>query len=152
MEELKPIAKSSNVKIEIDIADNIAKISGDPFQIVQAIENLLYNALRYTDFANEEAVKTKGGGKVLIKLRNKGKFVYCEIRDNGIGIPRDDQRYIFQKFFRAENVRRYQANGSGLGLYISKNIIEKSGGKIGFVSEEGKGTMFWFKLPCVVKK
>ena len=80
-------------------------------------------------------------------MKKKGKNLYFEIKDNGVGIPKGDQKYIFQKFFRSENILRYQTQGSGLGLYISKAIVERSGGKIGFKSEENKGSTFWFTLP-----
>jgi signal transduction histidine kinase len=144
--EFESITKSSNIKIGVISAPGLPKIYGDPFQILQVFENLLYNAVRYIGFTADNNVD-KGQGKVTIKLYRKGKYVFCEVQDNGIGIPKNDHKYIFQKFFRAENVRRYQTSGSGLGLYISKNIIEKSGGKMGFTSCEGVGTTFWLKLP-----
>ena len=82
-----------------------------------------------------------------IKIESQEKNIYFEIEDNGVGIPKEEQKYIFQKFFRSGNILRYQTQGSGLGLYISKAIIEKSGGKIGFKSQEGIGSTFWFTLP-----
>ena len=147
--EFDPIAKSSNIKIEMNAAANMPKVYSDPFQVLQAVENLLYNAVRYMGFPDGSKDRGNGPGVVTVNLFSSGKYVFCEVKDNGIGIPKDDQRYIFQKFFRAENVRRYQTSGSGLGLYITKNIIERSGGKMGFTSCEGKGTTFWFKLPVV---
>jgi len=146
--EFEPIAKSSNIKIEMVAAPGLPKVYSDPFQVLQVLENLLYNAIRYMGFAESG----KDRGKVEVTLRSKDGYVFCEVVDNGIGIPKDDQKYIFQKFFRAENVRRYQTGGSGLGLYISKSIIERSGGKMGFTSCEGKGTTFWFKLPVATKQ
>jgi signal transduction histidine kinase len=145
--EFKPISKSSNVKLEFDVSKNLPKIYSDPFQILQVVENLLYNAIRYTNFSTSD----KSEGRVSVRLFKRGGSVICEVADNGIGIPAKDQKYIFQKFFRADNVRHYQTNGSGLGLYICKNIIERSKGKIGFTSEEGKGTTFWFQLPINYK-
>ncbi len=140
--EFEPLAKSSNIKLITEFESGLPRVTSDPFQILQVLENLLYNAIRYIG-------SPIGGkqGEIMLKLSREGKFLMCQVIDNGIGIPKDDQRYIFQKFFRADNVRRYQTSGSGLGLYIAKNIIEKSGGKMGFFSTEGKGTTFWFKLP-----
>jgi len=140
--EFDPLAKSSNIKMVADIESGLPKVVCDPFQTLQVLENLLYNAIRYIG-------SPIGGkqGEIILKLGRDGKYVMCSVQDNGIGIPKDDQRYIFQKFFRADNVRRYQTSGSGLGLYIAKSIIDKSGGKMGFSSSEGKGATFWFKLP-----
>lgn len=145
--EFKPIAKSSNVRLDFETEKNIPRVYSDPFQILQVIENLLYNSIRYTNFPAAGDAKEKEPGKVTVKLRRKGNTVVCEVSDNGIGIPERDQKFIFQKFFRADNVRRYQASGSGLGLYICKSIIERSKGKIGFTSKENTGTTFWFALP-----
>jgi signal transduction histidine kinase len=137
IKEFEPVAKASNCEIEFSFEENLPKIFGDRYQIRQVIENLLDNAIRYT----------KGKGKVKIKIKKEKNFVHFEIEDNGVGIPKEDQKFIFQKFFRASNVLKYKTQGTGLGLYISKAIIERSGGKIGFKSQEGVGSTFWFKLP-----
>jgi len=135
--EFKPFAQASNVEIEFKSEENLPKILADPSQIRLVVENLLDNAVRYI----------KDRGKVKMLLSRRGQNLYFEIEDNGVGIPKEDQKYIFQKFFRSENILRYQTQGSGLGLYISKAIIERSGGKIGFKSQEGVGSTFWFTLP-----
>jgi len=135
--EFSFFAKASNVEIKFTCEKGLPKVFTDPFQIGQVIENLIDNAIRYT----------KGKRQVFIKIEKKGKNVYFEIKDGGVGIPKGDQKHIFQKFFRSENVLRYQTQGSGLGLFISKSIIERSGGKIGFQSKEGVGSTFWFTLP-----
>jgi two-component system NtrC family sensor kinase len=149
--EFKPIAKSSNVKLEFSADKNLPRVYSDPFQILQVVENLLYNAIRYTNFPCSANENEKGSGKVIVRLFKKGNVAVCEVEDNGIGIPAGDQKFIFQKFFRAENVRRYQTSGSGLGLYICKSIIERSKGKMGFKSTEGRGATFWFQLPIIKK-
>ena len=137
IKEFRPFARASNVEIEFQAKGNLPKIFADPSQIRLVIENLSDNAIRYIN----------GKGVVEIKVERKEKNLYLEIRDTGVGIPEEEQKYIFQKFFRSENVLKYQTQGSGLGLYISRAIIEKSGGKIGFKSEENKGSTFWFTLP-----
>ena len=135
--EFEPFAKASNVKIEFQAQKNLPKVFADSSQIRLVIENLLDNAIRY--------IKEKG--RIRIKVEKDNKHHHFEIKDNGVGIPKEDQKYIFQKFFRSENILRYQTQGSGLGLYIAKSIIEKSGGKIGFKSQEDIGSTFWFTLP-----
>ena len=135
--EFRPFARASNVEIEFNPQKNLPKILTDPSQISLVIENFMDNAVRYIG----------NNGKIKILLEKRNKNLYFEIEDNGVGIPRGDQKYIFQKFFRSENVLKYQTQGTGLGLYISKAIIEKSGGKIGFKSQENKGSTFWFTLP-----
>lgn len=137
IEELESFAKASNVKVEFRTQENLPKVLADPSQIRLVIENLLDNAIRY--------IKEKG--KAEIKLEKIDKDCRFEIKDTGVGIPKEDQKYIFQKFFRSENVMRYQTQGSGLGLYITKSIVKRSGGKIGFKSQEGIGSTFWFTLP-----
>jgi len=135
--EFKPFIQASNIEVKFKSEEDLPEILADPSQIRLVIGNLLDNAIRY--------IKDKG--EVKIKLEKKGKNLYFEIADNGVGIPKEDKKYIFQKFFRADNVLKYQTQGSGLGLYITKAIVEKSGGKIGFSSQEGVGSSFWFTLP-----
>jgi len=135
--EFEPFAKASNVEIEFKPQKDLPQIFADPSQIRLVVENLLDNAIRY--------IRDKGNVEILLEKRDKN--LYFEIKDNGVGIPKEDQKYIFQKFFRSENILRYQTQGSGLGLFIAKSIVERSGGKIGFKSEENKGSTFWFTLP-----
>ena len=137
IQDFGPFARASNVEIKFEPEKDLPKVFSDPHQIRLAIENLLDNAIRY--------IKEKG--QVEIKLRKQDENFYFEVKDAGVGIPQKDQKYIFQKFFRSENVMRYQTQGSGLGLYIVKAIIDRAGGKIGFQSREGVGSTFWFTLP-----
>lgn len=137
IEGFGPFARASNIEIKLVAENDLPKVFADSSRIRLVVENLLDNAVRYI----------KSRGEVSIKLSKGEGDIHFEINDNGVGIPKEDQKYIFQKFFRAENVMRYQTQGSGLGLYIAKSIIERSRGKIGFKSQEGKGSTFWFTLP-----
>jgi len=137
IKEFQPFATASNVEIAFKPQLNLPKVLVDASQIKLVIENLLDNAIRYI----------KEPGKVEIRLERQNEQLYFEIKDTGVGIPKDDQKYIFQKFFRSENIMRHQTQGTGLGLYIARAIIEKLRGKIGFKSQEGKGSTFYFTLP-----
>ncbi len=131
-----PFARASNVEIRFKSEKNLPKIFTDPSQIRLVIENLLDNAIRYI----------KDRGEVEIRLQKNNNNLYFEVKDSGVGIPKEEQKYISQKFFRSENIMKYQTMGSGLGLFIARSIVEKSGGKMGFASQEGKGSTFWFTL------
>ena len=124
-------------KIELEVIGDIPKINIDPGLIRHVYMNSLMNAVSYT---NE-------GGKIKITLERKGKYLLSTVADNGIGIPRDDQKRIFERFFRGTNAMKRETEGSGLGLYLAKVIIESSRGKIWFKSEEGKGTSLYFTIP-----
>ncbi len=137
LESYEPLAAASNTEISLNFRKDTPLISADDKAIKLIIDNLIDNAIRYTP----------GRGKVKIKLIKKGKYIRCEVKDNGVGIPADDQKKIFQKFFRSQNVMKYQTEGTGLGLFIAKSIIDMTKGKIGLQSQEGKGSTFWFELP-----
>ncbi len=132
-----PVAKAKKIEIKSEIAKGLPEILSDPVQLKMVFENLLDNAIRYS----------KDIGEIKIYLGEKNNNLCFEIKDQGVGIPKEDQKYIFQKFFRSKNAMRHQTQGTGLGLYIIKSIITKLGGKMGFQSEESKGSTFWFTLP-----
>jgi len=115
----------------------LPKVMLDVEKMRLAIQNLLENAIRYT----------QPEGRVTASLKYVKKEIEFSIKDTGIGIPKDQQERIFTKFFRGGNAIRLETKGSGLGLFIVKNIIEAHGGKIWFESEEGKGTTFYFTIP-----
>ncbi len=118
----------------------LAKIPIDPSLIRQVIRNLVSNAIHYSP---EKKCKVF----VTLKKRNKEEYL-IGVRDNGIGIPKAAQERIFEKFFRADNAMKAIAEGSGLGLYVCKMIIEASGGKIWFeFPGKGKGTTFYITIP-----
>ncbi len=117
----------------------LPKIALDVEKMRLVIQNLLDNAIKYTFL----------GGKITVLLeydKNKEEIKFS-IRDSGVGIPQNQRFRVFSKFFRGANVVRMETEGSGLGLFISKNIVEAHNGKIWFESEEGKGTVFYIVLP-----
>lgn len=136
IEENAELIKSRN--IELMYADKkVPKAMTDAEKIKLAIDNLVTNSIKYI----------AKRGKIEIKLVKKGSMLIFSIKDNGVGIPEEQQDLVFNKFFRSDNVVKYQTEGTGLGLYITKNIIEQSGGKIWFQSIENVGTIFSFSLP-----
>ncbi len=146
--ETDAFATSHNTEIKLEPEKDLPKLFGDSEQIELVVENLLDNAIKYIHPVRDIASNgVKGAGRIEIKIAKKDKSIYFEIKDSGIGILKEDQKYIFQKFFRSENAKKTQTQGSGLGLYICKASVEKNGGKIGFKSEENKGSKFWFTLP-----
>jgi PAS domain S-box-containing protein len=131
-------AKRRNIILEFNKPrEKIPKAMVDVEKIRIAIQNLVDNAVKYTP----------PKGRVTISLNYDKKELEFVIKDTGVGIPEDQKERIFSKFFRGSNVLRVETDGSGLGLFIAKNIIEAHDGKIWFESQEGKGTTFYFSLP-----
>lgn len=117
--------------------EKLPKVLVDEEQIGIVIQNLIDNALHYSP----------QGGRVTVALAHDIKEVRVSVQDEGLGIPQEEQPKVFEKFFRASNVKKVHTEGSGLGLYITKYIVEIHGGKIWFTSTESQGTTFTFTLP-----
>ena len=117
--------------------DKLPKIDLDKALIRIIFQNLISNAVKYTS----------DGGKVALKILRKNNKIEISIKDNGIGIPKKQQDQIFIKLFRADNAKEKNINGTGLGLYIVKSILDNCGGKIWFKSKENKGSTFYVSLP-----
>ncbi|MBU4078266.1 PAS domain-containing protein [Patescibacteria group bacterium] len=141
IEPIQALAKNKRVKFEFKKpTDKTSKvIKADIEKLSLAIKNLLENAIFYTS----------PGGKVILSAGRINNDVLVSVKDSGIGIPKDQQKRVFNKFFRGDNAVRMETEGTGLGLFITKNIIEAHEGKISFESEEGKGTTFKFSLPAI---
>lgn len=138
------LAENSNCKVSFKKPEKeLHKLLVDPLIMAEIIQNLIGNAMRY---ANPES------GEVTVELKGEDEKFIVRVKDNGIGISKEIQPKIFEKFFRAEEAIRTQTEGTGLGLYIAKMLVEASGGEIGFESEgKGKGTAFFISIPAEPK-
>lgn len=137
VKELHLLATERAVTITFTNDADIPTLMVDPEMMRFAFQNLLDNAVKYSP----------PHGTVEIRTDVKNAKMTCSITDHGIGIPTNQQSYIFSRFFRAQNAISTEPNGNGLGLSIVKSIIEKHGGTIEFTSEENKGTTFIVSLP-----
>jgi len=135
--EIADEAKKKKIMIRVDLDKNIPEIKIDPKRFHGVIENLLSNAVKYN----------LAGGKAKISAKYKGGGIQIKVADNGIGIPESDQKYVYSKFYRAENAKKSDTTGSGLGLFVVKSYVEEWGGKVRFQSIEGKGSTFYVELP-----
>lgn len=133
---LKDFAEKNNIAIRFEKPENDFYVFVDEPRMRQAINNIIDNAIKYL----------KGGGEVEITVSKEETTATLSVKDKGMGIPKRDQKMVFEKFFRASNTAGTQA-GSGLGLFLVKTIVEQSGGKIWFESQEGIGTTFFVRLP-----
>ena len=137
IQEAGIIAKERNQKIVFKSKNKKINASFDSNLVGQIILNLLSNAIHYSP----------DNGTVYILLSKMGDDIQIEVKDNGLGIAREDQKKLFTKFFRTRKSAQISTNGSGLGLYIIKKILDTIGGKIRCESEEGKGSNFIVTLP-----
>jgi len=137
LKELIPQTKQKQTKITEEYDEDLPTIQADPKLIRIIFQNLLSNAVKYTP----------KGGEIFLSITKDKRNLSIEVADNGYGIPKDQQSKIFTKLFRADNIRQKDTEGNGLGLYIVKSIVDESGGKIWFESEENKGTTFYVTLP-----
>lgn len=130
--ELQPLIAKKNIQVAFSETSDLQQLKVDVGLIKIAFQNLIDNAIKYSH----------KGGTVTVELEKEGANVHLRVVDEGIGIPRNQQKSVFSRFFRANNAPSFEPDGSGLGLFITKQIIEQHGGKIWFESEVGKGTVF----------
>jgi two-component system sensor histidine kinase ResE len=131
-----PVAQQRDQKLQWQTPDLHSPLA-DRARLVQVLNNLVGNALRFTP----------AGGEVRIDVQEKGTEIVVEVSDTGPGISEEDQARLFQRFFRTDASRQRGISGTGLGLSIVKAIVEQHGGKVHCRSNLGDGTTFSFTLP-----
>lgn len=137
LNEVKVQYKDKKQVVIINVHDSLPLIPLDQKLMRQVYLNLFTNAMKYSPPQSE----------ILIFVSKENDMIISQVTDNGYGIPKKEQDHIFSKFYRATNAIKKETEGNGLGLYLVQSIIESSGGKIWFTSEEAKGTSFYFSIP-----
>lgn len=135
--DFKSDVQRRKIKLVKKIPAHLAKFSADPRLLTIIVQNLLSNAIKYS----------KDNTEIVIHVSSDEKGFVLEIMDHGVGIPKDAQKHIFSKMFRADNAKEIDRDGTGLGLYIVKSIADATGGSISFASVEKKGTTFTLRYP-----
>jgi len=136
LDEVATRIADKNIVLLKNFQPELPEINVDPKLIMNVYLNILTNAIKYT----------REKGTISVDIYETNKEIITKITDTGYGIPKADQDKIFQKFFRSNNISQIETDGTGLGLYLAKAIIDASNGKIWFESEENKGTSFYVAL------
>lgn len=152
--EFLPLVKKKGISFDKEYAKDIPKIKLDTKLTRIVFQNILSNAVKYTPKGGKVTLDIRMGddSKGTVKERQLSKNVIIKISDTGCGIPEKQKDKIFTKLFRADNVKEIDPDGTGLGLYIVKSIVDNARGKIWFESEENKGTTFFVAIPITGMK
>lgn len=137
--EMKPLVDEKSITLHYEQILNLPRVLGNDVRVKEIMVNLIGNAIKYSPQAKP----------IIISHEVKEKEVITRVRDNGFGISEEAQKKLFEKFYRIRTEKTESIPGTGLGLFIVKQLIEKMNGKIWVVSEEGKGSTFSFSLPRV---
>ncbi|MEW6187578.1 MAG: response regulator [Thermodesulfobacteriota bacterium] len=132
-------AEEHSLRIEVDVPEKLPPILADRRNMEAVLTNLITNAIKYSP----------GGGRIVISARTEGEYLCIQVSDTGIGISPEDQKMIFQQFYRVKNEKTRPINGTGLGLAIVKKILESHEGRIMVESRPGEGSTFTIFLPLV---
>jgi len=139
---LSEVAQNKGLAMGWNIDYSVPEIQADPNRLIQVFVNLIGNAIKFTET-----------GSVSVKIFKKGRSVRVEVIDTGIGIGKEDRSKLFRKFYQLKHgLTMQQGAGTGLGLAIAREIVHLHGGKINVISEQGKGSTFWFTLPISGKR
>ena len=137
LENHQPSAAAACKVLSCEVPSKLPPAWGDERWLALVLDNLVSNALKFS----------RSGGRVRVKLQDKGDFLMVSVSDDGIGVPPEDRDRVFERFYRASNRSEVSAPGTGLGLAIAREVVDKHGGKIWLESELGKGSTFHFVVP-----
>jgi signal transduction histidine kinase len=140
-EDERSLAKERKISMELSLPTRLV-ITTDPTLLQIVLHNILSNAVKYSE----------AGDTVRVSLAEEGQKAIVSVQDTGIGIPAGEQKYLFTRLFRASNATKMDTTGSGLGLYISRIIVEQLKGHMTFQSRENEGTTFVLELPLSMWK
>lgn len=132
----------SSTRVELAASDRLPQVAADSDGLRHVLVNLLENAVKYSP----------EGGSIVVKLDVVDDRIRFSVRDEGIGIPAEEQPRVFEKFYRLESLRTARIEGTGLGLYITRELLERMDGRIWISSQEGAGSTFFFDLPIAGAK
>jgi two-component system phosphate regulon sensor histidine kinase PhoR len=142
VEQVEPIAQQKNINLKINVSKGSVFVIADYYRIFQVLKNLLSNAIKYS----------RKGTDILISIEERKKVVNISVEDSGIGIPKNDRKRIFERFYRIEKSRSKKRGGTGLGLAIVKHIIEGHKANIKLKSKINQGSIFSFNLKLAPNK
>lgn len=141
VDEYLPVAESKGVELQVQPPSEALVVWADDEGLLTVLNNLLDNAIKYTP----------SGGSVSIRWHVEGRRTVLEVEDTGIGIPKQHQSRVFERFFRVDKARSRELGGTGLGLAIVKHWVQVFGGTVEVASELGRGSLFTIRLPTVSK-
>ena len=136
VDSARPRARAASVRLDVDVSA-VPIMQGEPAKLAQLLDNLVSNAIKFTP----------RDGRVDVRLAQRDGTIRLEVSDTGIGIEESEREQLFQRFFRAQSALEHQIQGTGLGLYISKAIVDAHGGRIGVDGAPGRGTTFVVEFP-----
>ena len=142
VEQIEPIAQQKNINLKINVGKGSVVVIADYYRIFQVLKNLLSNAIKYS----------RNDSDIRINIEQRKKVVNISVEDSGIGIPKNDRKRIFERFYRIEKSRSKKRGGTGLGLAIVKHIIEGHKTKIKLKSKINQGSIFSFNLKLAPNK
>ncbi|MCP5069323.1 MAG: HAMP domain-containing histidine kinase, partial [bacterium] len=131
-----PQAEAKGIRLESDLAEDLGSVTGDELSITEVVTNLLFNAIKYTP----------DGGAITLRARSVGGRARIDVEDSGIGIPADELGRVFEEFFRASNAADFAKEGTGLGLALAKQIVDRHGGIMSAMNNPERGATFTVEL------